>query len=52
MKTSEVLQGQAGFNKIINGNFDLPPETPDWIKDLMELSWVDFLWNPMLIKKK
>ena len=22
----------------INGNFDLPPETPDWIKDLMELS--------------
>jgi len=22
----------------VNGNFDLPPETPDWIKDLMELS--------------
>jgi len=22
----------------INGNFDLPPETPNWIKDLMELS--------------
>ena len=22
----------------VNGNFDLPPDTPDWIKDLMELS--------------
>ncbi|MFE3845738.1 FecR domain-containing protein [Thermoplasmatota archaeon] len=22
----------------VNGNFDLPPDTPEWIKDLMELS--------------
>jgi hypothetical protein len=22
----------------VNGNFDLPPDTPEWIKDLMEFS--------------